>query len=179
VLGDSNLVVFGPDVAPNHRRLAEQFVLLDNFYAVGDVSADGQNWSTAAMANDFVEKLWPSTLGRRLSRNPFEGGDTASFPPAGYLWSNALSAGLTVRNYGLFTKTIDTGLRPLSAPDYPAFDLSVPDGKRVEVFLADWKRLDGAGQLPALTLVYLPNGSPPATSPCRRFGSRTGRRRSI
>ena len=23
-------------------------------------------------------------------------------PPAGYLWSNALSAGLSVRNYGLF-----------------------------------------------------------------------------
>src|SRR5690606_11137765 len=82
--GGSGLVVFGADVAPNHRRLAEQFVMLDNFYAVGDVSADGQNWSTAAAVNDFVEKLWPSALGRRLGRNPFEGGDTASFPPAGY-----------------------------------------------------------------------------------------------
>ncbi len=163
--GDTDLVVFGPDVAPNHRRLAEQFVLLDNFYAVGDVSADGQNWSTAAMANDFVEKLWPSALGRRLNRNVFEGGDTASFPPAGYLWSNALSAGLTVRNYGLFANTIDTGLKPLSALDYPAFDLSVPDGKRVDLFLADWKRLEAAGQLPALALVYLPNDHTAGRSP--------------
>ena len=163
--GDARLVVFGPDVAPNHRRLAEQFVLLDNFYAVGDVSADGQNWSTAAMANDFVEKLWPAALGRRLSRNPFEGGDTASFPPAGYLWSNALSAGLTVRNYGLFASTIDSGLQPLSAADYPAFDLSIPDGERVDAFLADWKRLETAGQLPSLMLVYLPNDHTAGRSP--------------
>ena len=128
--GDSGLVVFGPDVAPNHRRLAEQFVLLDNFYAVGDVSADGQNWSTAAMANDFVEKLWPSALGRRLNWNGFEGGDTASFPPAGYLWSNTLSAGLTV-----------------------------------DLFLADWKRLEAAGELPSLLLVYLPNDHTAGRSP--------------
>lgn len=162
---DSKLVVFGPDVAPNHRRLAEQFVLLDNFYAVGDVSADGQNWSAAAIANDFVEKLWPSALGRRLAQNPFEGGDTASFPPAGYLWSNALSAGLSVRNYGLFSRTIDTGLRPLSADNYPAFDLSVPDGKRVDLFLADWKRLEADGELPSLLLVYLPNDHTAGRSP--------------
>lgn len=163
--GDSRLVVFGPDVAPNHRRLAEQFVLLDNFYAAGDVSADGQNWSTAAMANDFVEKLWPSALGRRLNWNAFEGGDTASFPAAGYLWSNALSAGLTVRNYGLFASTVDAGLRPLSADNYPGFDLSVPDSQRVDVFLADWKRMEAAGELPSLLLVYLPNDHTAGRSP--------------
>lgn len=163
--GNSDLVVFGEDVAPNHRRLAQQFVLLDNFYAVGDSSPDGQNWSTAAIANDFVEKLWPTVLGRRLNLHPFEGGDTASFPPAGYLWSNALSAGLAVRNYGLFQGTIDTGLDPISAPDYPGFDLTVPDGKRVDQFLADWERLEQAGTLPSLMLVYLPNDHTAGRSP--------------
>jgi DNA-binding beta-propeller fold protein YncE len=157
ILGDSDLVVFGETVAPNHRRLAEQFVLLDNFYAAGDTSADGQNWTTAAIANDFIEKLWPATLGRRLNLRPFEGGDTASFPPAGYIWSNAQSAGLTVRNYGLFEGTIDTGLAALSAPGYPGFDLTIPDGKRVDLFLADWARLEQAGTLASLSLVYLPN----------------------
>lgn len=155
--GDPNLVVFGDNVAPNHRRLAEQFVMIDNFYAVGDSSADGQNWSTAAIANDFVEKLWPAALGRRLNVQPFEGADTASFPPAGYLWSNALSAGLTVRNYGLFQDTIDSGLEPISAPGYPGFDLTTPDGTRVDQFIADWSRLDQAGAVPSLALVYLPN----------------------
>lgn len=155
--GDPSLVVFGNDVVPNHRRLAEQFVMIDNFYAVGDSSADGQNWSTAAIANDFVEKLWPAALGRRLNIQPFEGADTASFPPAGYLWSNVLSAGLTVRNYGLFQDTIDTGLDPISATGYPGFDLTVPDGTRVDQFLADWSGLDQTGAVPSLSLVYLPN----------------------
>src|SRR5262249_10906704 len=36
--GDPSLVEFGADVAPNHQALAEQFVLLDNYYGPGDQS---------------------------------------------------------------------------------------------------------------------------------------------
>ena len=39
--GDPSLVHFGRDVTPNHHALAEQFVLLDNFYGPGDQSALG------------------------------------------------------------------------------------------------------------------------------------------
>ncbi|MFM8392679.1 MAG: bifunctional YncE family protein/alkaline phosphatase family protein, partial [Acidobacteriota bacterium] len=42
--GDPSLVMFGADVTPNHRRLADQFVLLDNFYATGGNSGDGHQW---------------------------------------------------------------------------------------------------------------------------------------
>ena len=48
--GDSSLTLFGHDVTPNHHKIAEDFVLLDNFYVNADVSADGHNWSTAAIA---------------------------------------------------------------------------------------------------------------------------------
>ena len=52
---------------------------LFDFYVNGDVSADGHNWSTSAIANDYVEKLWPNSYGRRREHYDYEGGE-----PAGY-----------------------------------------------------------------------------------------------
>src|SRR6185436_6112914 len=46
--GDPSLVMFGADVTPNQHRIAEQFVLLDNFYATGGNSGDGHQWLTQA-----------------------------------------------------------------------------------------------------------------------------------
>ncbi len=163
--GDPKLTVFGEGVAPNQRRLAKQFALLDNFYAAGDASADGQNWTVAGVANAFVEKLWPAYVARRLDRYPFEGGEPASFPPAGYLWSNALSARISVRNYGLFLGTADPGLARITDADFPGFDLSIPDRRRVDLFLEDFARLEEAGKLPRLMLVRLPNDHTSGRSP--------------
>ena len=54
--GDTSLVLFGERITPNHHNLAKEFVLLDNFYVDGEVSADGHNWSHGAYATDFLEK---------------------------------------------------------------------------------------------------------------------------
>ena len=62
--GDASLVLFGENVTPNQHKMAREFVLLDNFYVNADVSADGHNWSTAAIAPDYVQKLWPEQLRR-------------------------------------------------------------------------------------------------------------------
>src|SRR5207302_3377456 len=48
--GDPNLCLFPEKITPNHHRLARQFVLLDNFYCDGEVSADGHEWSMGAYA---------------------------------------------------------------------------------------------------------------------------------
>ena len=50
---------FPEHVTPNQHALARQFVLLDNFYVDGEVSANGHEWSMAAYATDYVEKVWP------------------------------------------------------------------------------------------------------------------------
>ena len=63
--GDTSLCIFPQKVTPNHHALANEFVLLDNFYVDAEVSADGHNWSTAAYATDFVEKTWPTSYGGR------------------------------------------------------------------------------------------------------------------
>src|SRR6185369_15605256 len=59
--GDANLVMFGEQVTPNHHKLASEFVLLDNLYCNGHVSADGHPWSTMAYNTDYIARDWSLT----------------------------------------------------------------------------------------------------------------------
>jgi len=100
------ILMDGAASGPNAAKLAREFVRLDGFHPTGDTPGAALNWAVAAIAPDFTERLAPSFAAGRLRYNGFEGAEPANLPPAGYLWSNALSAGLTVRNYGVF---VDTG----------------------------------------------------------------------
>ncbi len=62
--GDASLCLFPERVTPNEHAIARQFVLLDNFYVDGEVSAQGHEWSTAAYATDYVQKVWPQVYRR-------------------------------------------------------------------------------------------------------------------
>jgi phospholipase C len=55
--GDSKLTLFGRNVTPNHHRLAEEFVTLDNFYANGEISVLGHSFTTSGYASPFLEWL--------------------------------------------------------------------------------------------------------------------------
>jgi phospholipase C len=139
--GDPSLVLFDEKITPNHHKLARQFVLFDNFYVSADVSADGHNWSLAAIAPDYVQKMWPNKYANRRTTYDFEEQDVASLPPAGYIWTNAAAAGLSLRNYGYMTNNKPnaprgedqiTGVRdPVLAKatnwKYRGFDLDYPD----------------------------------------------------
>jgi len=61
--GDPSIVMFPQAVTPNHHKLAQDFVTLDNFDCVGETSADGWSWSTQARANDCNEKSSPASYG--------------------------------------------------------------------------------------------------------------------
>jgi YVTN family beta-propeller protein len=117
--GDPTLVMFGRDVTPNLHALAERFVLLDNFYCSAEVSADGWNWSTSGMGNEYVERNVPFNYSGRGRDYDFEGAtngtpvDLVGLPdvakaPGGYLWDAAARKGLTYRNYGFFVAFADT-----------------------------------------------------------------------
>ena len=54
-----SLCLFPEAITPNHHALVREFVLLDNFYVDGEVSADGHEWTMGAYASDFVERTWP------------------------------------------------------------------------------------------------------------------------
>jgi YVTN family beta-propeller protein len=49
--GDPSLCVFGEHITPNQHKLVREFVLLDNTYCSGILSADGHQWADSALAN--------------------------------------------------------------------------------------------------------------------------------
>ena len=92
---DSTLVQYGRDVTPNAHALAEQFVLLDHFFATGGNSADGHNWLTQAIETEYP--MWPLYTGRSY---PSEGVDPLAYSSGGFLWEAARAKGKTVRVFG-------------------------------------------------------------------------------
>ncbi len=180
--GDPSLCLFGEDATPNAHALANEFVLLDNFYVNSEVSYDGHSYSTAAYATDFVEKVWPMNYagrggeylseGRGEMRNPY-GNVTA--PARGYLWDACARAGVSYRSYGEFGhRATDPGkhdegsrsgqviasvpgLEGHISPTYPTWDLDIPDGKRVDAWLEEFREFEANGNLPSLSIFHLPN----------------------
>ncbi len=100
--GDPSLCIFGAKVTPNQHALASEFVLLDNTYCAGILSADGHQWSTTAIGTDYLERSfagWPRSYPDGMGEDE---ADALAYSPAGFLWDNALRAGLAIRNYGEF-----------------------------------------------------------------------------
>ena len=170
--GDADLCLFGEKVTPNHHKLARQFVLLDNFYVDGEVSADGHQWSMGAYATDFVEKVWPlnyrgSPL-RKLTLYPSEGNyDPIARPAGGYIWDRCAEAGVSYRSYG---ELVDNGKKPGDPavprvkaleghfdPQFHGFDLDYPDVKRAERFIEELQRFEKDGEMPRFIILRLPN----------------------
>lgn len=179
--GDANLVLFGENVTPNLHKIARDFVLLDNFYVNADVSADGHNWSTAAIAPDYVAKFWPSNYGRRKITYDFEEEDAAALPPAGYLWTNANAAGLSIRNFGYMAdnkrgavpggEQISGVHDPILAKHtnryFRSFDLDYLDVDRANVFLKELADYERGDSMPRLMVMRLGNDHTNGTSPGR------------
>jgi len=178
---DPSLTLFNENVGPNHHKLAREFMLMDNFYVSADVSADGHNWSTSAIANDYVVKFWPNSYGGRRKTYDYEGGEPAALPPAGYIWTNAAARGITMRNYGYWNsnkepapaegvqveQVKDSILAPVTNMEYRGFDLDYPDVKRVQVFLKDLAQFESSGKMPQLMIMRLGND--------HTFGARVGK----
>ena len=79
--GAPNLVLFGQKVTPNFHALAQDYVLLDNFYCCSEASGDGWPWSTQSYANEYVIKDLPYNYSGRGRNYDFEGSD--NFYPTG------------------------------------------------------------------------------------------------
>jgi phospholipase C len=126
--GEVTLAEFGEKVTPNQHRLAREYVLLDHFYASGDTSADGESWAVAGIAPDFVQKL----LAARRATN-FGPNEPGAVPPAGYLWTNARSAGVSFKDY------------PRAGSDL----------EQARLVLQDLAEFEKTGQMPRLLLVRL------------------------
>jgi DNA-binding beta-propeller fold protein YncE len=176
--GDPSLCVFGREVTPNQHALAERFVLLDNYYCNGVVSADGHQWATQGLVVDYLEKQFGG-----WTRSYDLGTDALTYAANGFLWDAVLLRGLSFRNYGELDFThidepkgnwfdVQAALRAgrfrssrsispellarYSAPDYPGWNMRIPDQLRIERFLDEFRAMQQSGEFPSFVIVYLP-----------------------
>jgi YVTN family beta-propeller protein len=158
--GDTSLCIFPNTITPNQHALAKNFVLLDNFYVDAEVSADGHNWSTAAYANDYVEKTWPTSYGGRGGSYDYEGSRTIAYPKDGFIWDHLQREGISYRTYGEFAEYDKTYLPSLinhTCPKYPGFDLSIKDADKERIWEKEFDSLLSLGQLPHFNSIRLGN----------------------
>jgi DNA-binding beta-propeller fold protein YncE len=100
--GRPELCIFGEQTTPNLHKIAREFVLLDNTYCSGILSADGHQWVTSAFATDYMEKSFagfPRSYPDGMGDNEY---DALAYSPAGFIWDRVLRHGKTLRNFGEF-----------------------------------------------------------------------------
>ena len=158
--GDSSLLLFGRNITPNQHAVAEQFVLLDNFYVDAEVSADGHSWSMAAYANDYNEKTWVTSYGGRGGTYDYEGQKKIATPKGGYLWDHALKARVSFRSYGEFADDYSANYPTLEGkfcPYYTSWDESVRDTTRFYQWKREFDSLYAINKVPALNTLRFIN----------------------
>ncbi|MDP4170922.1 MAG: bifunctional YncE family protein/alkaline phosphatase family protein [Bacillota bacterium] len=171
--GDPLLTEFGQANTPNLHKLANQFVLLDNFYCDGEVSDPGHQWADSGMSNDYSEKTWPSNYSNRKN---YEVDIPALKPSGGYLWDSAINAGLSFRDYGEYINywespaagkwmPDDPALNGHYDPNYPGWNLDISDMTRYEEWQKEFDQFENNNNLPQFEMVYLPNDHTKATTP--------------
>jgi YVTN family beta-propeller protein len=167
--GDPALCMFPRKVTPNHHKLAEEFVLLDNLYCNGQVSRDGHPWSTAAYNTDYISRDWHLTYSARKGVEDDDEGNLSN-PPSGYLWDACKRAGLSYRSYGEYGKRVSDGMGAVKmegrvpglvghmCPDY---GIAKEKGKRardtdnVEVFLKEYNQFVKDKNMPRFIVMSL------------------------
>ncbi len=159
--GDPGLVLFGENVTPNLHNIAKQFVLLDNFYVDGEVSADGHNWTMGAYATDYLEKNWPVSYGGRGGSYPGEGEREVANNKNGFLWDYCKKFGVSYRSYGEFISDAKTpnipALNDHFCKEYVGWDMTIRDTVRFHVWKRDFDKLLAQGKVPGLNTIRFGN----------------------
>jgi DNA-binding beta-propeller fold protein YncE len=138
----------GAGGGPNHDKLAREFAAVNNFVPNTTLSVEAPYWLLAGLPPDFTQRLGPA----RLRNNPFEGGEPANLPPAGYLWSNAIAAKIAVRNFGIFTDY--AGAQPrVTEPSLQARTNLAAPAERTGAFLGELAEYETKGIMPRLILL--------------------------
>ncbi|MBE7172247.1 MAG: bifunctional YncE family protein/alkaline phosphatase family protein [Williamsia sp.] len=181
--GMKAVCIYGDSITPNHHRLAREFLLMDNYYVSGKSSAEGHQWTDAAMVTDYIER----NVQAWFNSYPHVQTDAMVYNKKGFIWNNALDHGKTVRIYGeacipqwegkltwkdiwgmhkearpfnFKNVTTISRVQPLLAPTYPGYDgQTVNDQVRADAFIKElnaYEKMPG-DQLPQLIIMALPS----------------------
>jgi len=149
--GDASLVLFGEKTTPNQHKLAREFVLLDNFYCDGEVSADGHNWSMGGYATDYLEKHWPTSYGDRGGNYDAEGTREIANNKNGFIWDHCNRNKVSYRTYGEFADDYKANIPVLEhhfCPYYTSWDQRVRDTTRFYQWRREFDSLLAANAVP-------------------------------
>ena len=188
--GREDLCVFGKTVTPNQHQLVKDFLLMDNYYVSGKSSAEGHQWTDAAMVTDYIER----NVGAWFRSYPHVQTDALVYDKKGFIWNNATEHGKTVRIYGeactpefgniswsdiyndykagkqfKFTNTSTiSAVRPLLSLTYPGYDShKINDQIRASAFIDELKEFENkpGDELPELMILALPADHTGGTNP--------------
>ena len=165
--------IFGEKVTPNHHKLAQEFVLLDNLYCNGQVSRDGHPWSTMAYHTDYIARDWHLTYSRRKGVEDDDKGNLSK-APSGYLWDacNRGQAELsklwriwsTGQGQPDGSLTMEAAVPGLVGHICPTFGYNLARGGRgarqrdpegVDIFLKEYQEFVKAGTMPRFIVMSL------------------------
>lgn len=189
--GNARLCIYGNTVTPNQHALADRFTLMDQYYASGKSSAEGHQWSDAAMVSDYVEK----SVRAWFRSYPHRQEDALVYNRSGFIWNQALDHQRSVRIYGeactthypsswgwadiyrqyrqgtdmhQYNTTTIARIRPIISPDYPDCDnFKFTDQLRADILIRDLKHYESlpGDSLPNLLVVSLPVEHTSGTAP--------------
>ncbi len=179
--GMPSLCIYGDSITPNQHQLASDFLLLDNYYASGKCSAEGHQWTDAAMVTDYVEK----NVRAWFRSYPHVQEDALVYDVKGFIWNNAADHGKKVRIYGeasiphydqtlswekiyanynagiplkFYNTSTISRVRPMLSPNYPGSDeLKITDQIRASAFIKELKQYEDrpGDELPELMVMAL------------------------
>jgi YVTN family beta-propeller protein len=177
---DPKLVEYSKQVTPNAHSLADQFVLLDNYYCNGVNSSDGHQWATQGITTPYHEKDFSA------GRCAYDfGTDPLCYAGCGFIWDHLLRKGISFRNFGeldfaevtkgktwtdLYNGWKDKSdsiwykcgysvksLEKYSDLRFPGWNLTIPEQIRADLFLKALKEYEAKGSFPDFTIIYLSN----------------------
>lgn len=177
---DPKLIEFGRNATPNIHAMADQFVVLDNYYCGGVLSCDGHQWATQGLASPIREKDWANA---HISYD--FGKDPLAFAGCGFIWDHLLRQGVSFRNFGEFDYPTTTKgaswkdhytawktkqplpkwecvyqvdlLKRYSDLRFPGWEMSIPDQFRADRFIEALGEFEKSGKMPEFVVIYLPN----------------------
>jgi hypothetical protein len=149
----------------------------------GTNSAEGHQWSTQALANDYLEHFYDG-----YRTYPDDGDDAMALSSAGTLWEAALKKGKTFRDYGefcddelaVFTPKVTSwlevwkdrvsgkrriqtsvqtrvpSLRPYINPHSVYWPLLQSDQSRADIFIGEYQKFSRQDRVPNLMILSLP-----------------------
>ncbi len=192
---DPKLALYGPRELPNLYALARGGALFTDFYADGEVTSQGHQWTTAGADSDFIEKTWPLYYSNRgyiansgwtqslapdardahdafaiytdLSQLAHWSNPWVGYPSRRFLFDQLLAHGVSFEDFGEFASRDRSGSIAPAMRAHMAVDYPAWDR---EVFDTGRARLFEqwlhAHSLPTVTYLWLPDDHTAGSAPC-------------